>query len=43
MCHDVGATTVFIVHSRDDVFPVGDGLRVISLKWVIEKLATSGL
>lgn len=41
-CHDVGATAQFVVYGGDDEFPVGDGVRVISLNRIMEKLAAAG-
>ena len=37
-CEDVGATTKIVVYSGDDEFPVGDGVTVISLRRLLEKL-----
>lgn len=41
-CDDVGATHKFVVYGGDDEFPVGDGVTMISLLRLMEKLQLKG-
>lgn len=41
-CEDVGATQKIVVYGGDDEFPVGDGVTVISLRRLMEKLQSMG-
>ena len=37
-CNDVGATRKYILYSGDDEFPIGNGVTIISLPRLMEKL-----
>ncbi|KIH75423.1 ATPase [Geoalkalibacter ferrihydriticus DSM 17813] len=41
-CEDVGATHKYVVYGGDDEFPVGDGVTMISLPRIMEKLRSKG-
>jgi len=41
-CEDVDATRKFVVYGGDDEFPVGDGVTMISLRQLMEKLQSTG-
>ena len=41
-CEDVDATKKFVVYGGDEEFPVGDGVTMISLRHLMEKLQSKG-
>jgi predicted AAA+ superfamily ATPase len=41
-CEDIGATRKFVVYGGDEEFPAGDGVTVISLRGLMNKLGLSG-
>lgn len=41
-CNDLGATKKFVVYGGNEEFPVGDGVTVISLRGIMEKLQSVG-